>query len=103
MISHVDEAERVKSTSNLQLDGDSCSEHILGVHWNVSTDSFRFKVNLKQLKILTRHEILSLVCSLYDPLGFIAPVTVVAKIAQQDFCHQNLDWDDSISLESRRS
>ena len=102
VISHVDETERAKSASNLQLNGDSCSEHVLGVHWNVSTDSFGFKVNLKQLKTLTRREILSLVCSLYDPLGFVMPVTVVAKIVQQDFCRQNLGWDDSISLESAK-
>ena len=102
VISHVDEAERAKSASNLQLNGDSCSEHILGVHWNVSSDSFGFKVNLKQLKTLTRREILLLVCSLYDPLGFVAPVTVIAKIAQQDFCRQNLGWDDPISLESAK-
>jgi len=89
VIAYVKEEERAKLAVMLQLEGDNCSERVLSVHWNMNSDSFGFKVNLKQLKVMSRREILSLVCSLYEPLGFVAPVTVVVKIAQQELCSQD--------------
>ena len=38
----------------------------------------------------TRRGILSLVSSMYDPLGFAAPFTLPAKALLQDLCGQNL-------------
>lgn len=35
--------------------------------------------------------------SVYDPLGFVAPIILPAKKLLQDLCKQKLGWDDSIS------
>ena len=35
--------------------------------------------------------------SVYDPLGFVAPIILSAKKLLQDLCKQKLGWDDSIS------
>ena len=35
--------------------------------------------------------------SVYDPLGFVAPIIVPAKKLLQDLCKQKLGWDDPIS------
>ena len=36
------------------------------------------------------------VYSVYDPLGFHAPVTLPAKVMLQELCHRRCGWDDNI-------
>ena len=50
-------------------------QRTLGVLWDVSNDAFTFRVSLGE-KPLTRRGVLSVINSLYDPLGFAAPVVV---------------------------
>ena len=64
----------------------------------VSSDTFRFKVIIKD-RPATRRGILSVVSSIYDPLGFVAPFTLPAKILLQNLCKKKLEWDDKISDE----
>ena len=70
-------------------------ERALGVEWCAEVDTFRFQINLGN-KGTTRRGILSTVCSIFDPLGLIAPVTLVGKQILQELCRQGLDWDDPI-------
>ena len=70
-------------------------ERALGVRWNVETDEFVFKMQPKT-KPPTRRGLLSVVSSVYDPLGFISPFLLSAKIILQDFCRRKLKWDDVI-------
>jgi len=51
----------------------------------------------------TRRGLLSVTSSIYDPLGFLAPIILPAKKLLQDICKQRLDWDDPVGEnESRR-
>lgn len=46
---------------------------------------------------------MSATSSLYDPLGFVAPFTLIAKILLQDLCTQALGWDQLVgSVELQR-
>ena len=47
-------------------------------------------MNIKE-KPLTRRGLLSIISSIYDPLGF-----VTTKILMQELCKENLSWDDPI-------
>ena len=47
----------------------------------------------------TRRGILSVVRTLYDPLGFVAPVVLPAKRILQNLCKRPLDWDEVITEE----
>ncbi len=47
----------------------------LGLSLNLETDSFTFRVS-QEGKPLTKRGILSTMSSLFDPLGFVTPVTV---------------------------
>ena len=76
-------AERSKKAQHL-LDGSS-NDRVLGVQWRVKEDKFTFDVNLPQ-KPCTRRGILSTIASLYDPLGFAAPVTLEGKLILQSVC-----------------
>lgn len=88
--------ERDKEVKDLDLDKDSLPvERALGVRWCVESDSFKFKIVLKTHP-LTRRGILSMVSSIYDPLGFVAPVVLSAKKILQDLCRRRLGWDDPL-------
>jgi hypothetical protein len=47
-------------------------------------------------KIPTKREILGLVMSVYDPLGFLGYLTVKAKIILQDIWRSGVGWDDEV-------
>ena len=70
-------------------------ERALGVRWNVETDEFVSKMQLKR-KPPTRRGLLSVVSSVHDPLGFIYPFLLLAKIILQDLYQGKLKWDDVI-------
>ena len=48
-------------------------ERALGVVWNIKTDTFGFKISLKD-KPATKRRMLSELSSLYDPLGLTSPL-----------------------------
>jgi hypothetical protein len=90
------ESERA-TVKNLDL-SEPHLERALGVHWNVTNDEFVFQISVKD-KPPTRRGILSIVSSVYDPLGFAAPFILQAKLIMQDLCRKNLGWDDEIPKE----
>ena len=59
----------------------------LGLHWNMESDKFMFKVALKD-RPNTRRGILSLTSSVYAPLGFVAPVVLPTKKLLKDLCRK---------------
>lgn len=85
-----------RAPSVLKLDFDHLPvERTLGVKWNVEDDTFGFEAVLR-CKPATRRGILSAVSSLYDPLGFLAPFILPAKILLQDVCRQGRGWDEKV-------
>lgn len=88
--------QRAKDLKELDLDRDKLPlERALGLQWCVETDSFKFKLEVKQ-QSLTRRGMLSITSSVYDPLGFLAPVMLSAKMMQQELCRRGCGWDDAI-------
>ena len=75
-------------------------ERTLGIIWCAESDCFHLRIVI-QARPLTRRGILSTVCSVFDPLGFVAPLTLVGKQILQDLCRDNADWDDPISEQLR--
>ena len=73
-------------------------EKVLGVNWCVESDTIGFRIELCD-KPPTRRGILSIVSSIYDPLGLVAPVLLLGKQILQDICKLNVDWDDSLPEE----
>lgn len=69
----IPENSRSEEMKDLDFDQDILPvERALGVQWCTETDSFEFKINIQE-KPLTRRGILSMVSSIYDPLGMLAP------------------------------
>lgn len=67
----------------------------LGLMWNLESDSFGFQVSLKE-KPFTKRGILSTVQSLYDPLGFVSPITVQGKALVRELSSKEYDWDNPL-------
>ncbi|XP_029163314.1 uncharacterized protein LOC114934768 [Nylanderia fulva] len=85
------------TTSAEVLLGDESSSKILGVAWDPSSDGFRFGYNCgAPTSSITKRTILSEIASLFDPLGLLGPLTVVAKMIMQDTWQSNVGWDESL-------
>ena len=70
------------------------------MYWNVLDDEFGFNVALPE-RPSSRRGILSVVSSLYDPLGFVAPLILEPKLMLQGLCKQGLGWDSTIAQDNQ--
>lgn len=96
MLQSIAENRWAKDIKELNLDRDDLPlERALGLLWCVESDSFKFKMEVKQ-QSLTRRGMLSITRSVYDPLGFLSPVTLSAKMMQQELCRRSCEWDDAM-------
>lgn len=90
----INPSEISTSVEHLDLNLDSALvEHALGIRWQINSDCFSFNINLKD-KPDTRCGILSVIASLYDPLGFVAPFILSGKCILQEFGCRIIGWDD---------
>lgn len=68
----------------------------LGLHWCPKTDSFVYKVTLSSKPPNTKRQILSEISKIYDPLQYLAPIIVVAKLVMQELWSLKTDWDELV-------
>ncbi|XP_032230538.1 uncharacterized protein LOC116614060 [Nematostella vectensis] len=73
-------------------------ERTLGMQWHTVTDRFEFAIVLPD-KPCTRKGTLSTVSSIYDPLGFVAPLLLDSKSLLQELCRLDADWDEKVPPE----
>ncbi|XP_076660401.1 uncharacterized protein LOC143363747 [Halictus rubicundus] len=66
---------------------------VLGVAWSPDADAFRFRVTLPHHSAGTKRAILSTIARLFDPLGWVTPTTVYAKILMQQLWLKKCSWD----------
>ena len=70
-------------------------ERALGVMWCIENDSFQFRIELRDCP-LTRRGVLLTIGSIYDPTGYIGPVTLKGKQILPQMCRDKLDWDSPV-------
>ncbi|XP_055997103.1 uncharacterized protein LOC130047012 [Ostrea edulis] len=71
-------------------------QHNLGMIWDLNKDMFMFQIADNE-KPLTKRGLLSTMNSLFDPLGFISPVTISGKILQRELVPSGSDWNEPLS------
>lgn len=66
--------------------------------WEAERDVFTFQVQqpLINNKAQTKRNVLCAIASLFDPLQFLAPFTVRAKVLMQEIWMAGVDWDDEL-------
>ena len=95
-------------------------ENVLGIIWIPSSDEFKFKVSIKLKKdkkeeaitsyyefldiigsyTLTRRIVLANVARIFDPIGFLIPVILLAKLLMREsWCGGITGWDEALPEE----
>ncbi|XP_063415856.1 uncharacterized protein LOC134697507 [Mytilus trossulus] len=71
---------------------------ILGMRWNVETDELSYAKRVLPFvsSNITKREILKESSKIFDPLGFLSPVSIRAKILMQDLWKECYDWDEPL-------
>ena len=96
----IPEADRAVKSDFLYLPTHNPDARALGLLWSTKTDTFHFDMSNIKKTCLNRRQLLSIVNSIYDPLGFLPPMILPMKILHQKLCRQKLAWDDHIDAQS---
>lgn len=70
---------------------------VLGLNWCPKSDHYLFAAQIpKDVTEFTKRIVFSEIGRLFDPLGFLSPVVVKAKIYMQKLWNAELGWDEKI-------
>ncbi|XP_075167653.1 uncharacterized protein LOC142239764 [Haematobia irritans] len=80
-------------------------EKILGMYWESNNDVFQYNCRFSRLKrnvfqrhtVPTKREVLQVLMSIFDPLGFVSHYTISLKILLQDIWRSAIKWDDELN------
>ena len=76
-------------------------DKVLGVYWDHKKDIISLKINevhQEAKNIPTKRNILSVIASVFDPVGYLQPIVIKLKILFQKICRSKLEWDDDIGI-----
>ena len=91
--------------SEVDLDRDQlpCTK-TLGVWWLAGQVIFTFKERAPYKNmVFTKCNFLKKIATLFDPIGFLAPFTILAKILMQEMWTAGLDWVEELTESLTRS
>ncbi|XP_071094647.1 uncharacterized protein [Haliotis cracherodii] len=100
VMSAIPPEDHVSGVQDIEIDCDALpTERALGVQWCAESGCFMFQIQLDshQDKVVTRRTILSMVSSIFDPIGLLAPVILRGKAILQELCKDQYDWDTLVS------
>ena len=85
--------------AEVDLDADYLpSTKTLGVWWLSDQDVFTFRENAPSSDVkYTKRNFLKQIATLFDPIGFLAPFTIRAKMLLQQMWMAGLDWDEELT------
>ncbi|XP_075977746.1 uncharacterized protein LOC142977620 [Anticarsia gemmatalis] len=84
------------SGKDLEIKMDKVTK-ILGLTWNRNTDEFDYSVKMSPTAAPeTKRTVISEISRLYDPLGWIAPCIITAKVLIQKLWIAGISWDDEL-------
>lgn len=88
-----------------ELNFESCKEgetvKTLGLLWNPVNDVFEFRVEpiKPSTQSPTKRLIMSDIARLFDPLGYLGPAVIIAKLLMQQLWMEKVGWDDPVTEE----
>lgn len=97
LLEEVPKEHQLSAATNALLPSDDHA--VLGLHWNPVEDVFSLSVRLTPIDPPTKRSVLSQTARLFDPLGWLAPILVRAKLLIQSAWLQQLDWDTPLPKE----
>lgn len=95
VVEEIPEADRLPGL--MIQNGNLPTMKTLGVLWNAEKDVFEFQVDPPKISTKsTKRDVLNAIATLFDPLRFLSPFTVRAKILMQEIWTAGIDWDDAL-------
>ncbi|XP_063540079.1 uncharacterized protein LOC134749105 [Cydia strobilella] len=99
-------ADVVNSKEETSLLGASESERTLGLKWNHKRDTLGFNVNFRNTpedvlngqKLPTKRQVTSSAMSIFDPIGYVSPISVLGKALMQEIWRTGIGWDSPIPV-----
>ena len=71
---------------------------VLGYTWDTITDEVIFDlskiIEMAETRKATKSNVLSTVASIFDPVGYLAPITSRGKVIFQFSCKSKIKWDE---------
>ncbi|GBM73122.1 hypothetical protein AVEN_46271-1, partial [Araneus ventricosus] len=82
---------------------DQDKQMVLGLSWDVVSDELSCKLpantDCTQEKPVTKRVLLSVINSVYDPIGFTAPALLLPKLLMQEAWRGKIGWDEVLPVE----
>lgn len=75
----LDAVNRREENEVLHIQEDECLK-TLGLQWNPTMDCFTFNMQIGEEEKITKRLALSSLAKIFDPLGWLTPVTITAKL-----------------------
>ena len=72
---------------------------VLSLHWNKAEDRLSFipkKIDSTENFTATKRKIIQYSSKIFDPLGFLSPITIRAKLLVQKLWQKSIDWDEPL-------
>lgn len=106
ILSHIAGASQSNLHPNTQCTQDTynftlpTSVKTLGLQWLPTQDTLQVNIPEPSNAPCTKRNILSQIAQIFDPIGILAPTTILAKILMQEIWKQNIDWDSLVPKDS---
>ena len=94
--------DHAKEIKDLDLNGERPhTQRSLGLTWDIVTDTFNFQVSDNDKPNTRRGLLWCTVNSLYDPLGFAAPVITHGRLLLRELSVDSIEWDSPLPEDKR--
>ncbi|XP_043474363.1 uncharacterized protein LOC122506314 [Leptopilina heterotoma] len=96
LLNDLPEADRLRPTwLNFKTEN---PVNALGIAWDPIQDQFCFKAPVIDLEYIpTKRKVLAAISKLFDPNGWLSPITIKGKILMQELWKSQVDWDSPLS------
>lgn len=97
IVADIDPTDR-ESGTQINFDDNGKAVKTLGLYWNHNRDTFQYKIAplSNNDQVLTKRKIISESAQLFDPVGWVQPILVVAKMLIQELWTMRVQWDDIV-------
>ena len=97
----ISEDQRRNLVKNADLIGDLPTEKVLDIQSNIPDEFFTFNIQVNR-RPLPKRKMLSIISSIYDPLGLASPFVLEGRQLPQTLCNQHVQWNNVVGPEFRK-